>query len=144
MKLETIKHQAHTVSCVSESMADNFRDNITEAQYEVLKHNVYTLEEGDAIREMYHGCGCGWVEFDTFGNATDLKYINEDFLDLTDYEDDKISIPGHKKDFIYKHGQEEQNITMMEFHTYDLVPKILLNGSIRIFVNFSCYQLVRF
>ena len=144
MKAETIKHPLHTVSCVSEGMADAFRDKITEAQYEVLKHNVYTLEEGDAIRDLYHGCGCGWVEIDTFGNATDLEYLAEDLIGLNDYKDDKIVVTSDKRDFFFEEGQLMQNVTMMDFHTDELMPHILLNGSIRLFVNFSCYQLVRF
>ena len=151
MKIETIKHLTHTVSCVSDSMADNFKSKITKEQFEVLKHNVYSLENDDAIYDKYHGCGCGWVEIDKNGKAIDLQYLDEDVVDWREELDDdgykmRIGVvPSQEAQALYLNtGQKEQNDDMLEFHTEQLIPMILPNSNMRLLVNFSCYQLVRF
>jgi hypothetical protein len=153
MKLETIKHPTHTVSCVSDSMADHFKYKITNAQYEVLKNNVYTLESDDVIYDSYHGCGCGWIEIDKYGNAIDLQYLDEDVVDWRDngynewddeYAEVAVIASQEAQSLYINTGQKEQNVNMLEFHTDQLTPTILHNGNIRVLVNFSSYQLVRF
>ena len=146
MKIETIKHPTHTVSCVSESMADNFKEKITTEQYEFLKNNVFTLEKEDAIYDMYHGCGCGWVEIDKDGIAVRLQYIDEDIIDMRVNEDEEIAIiASQERQTLYLNtSQDEQNVISLEFHTDQLIPLILPNGNFRILVNFSSCQLVRF
>ena len=153
MKLETIKHPTHTVSCVSDSMVNGFRDKITEEQYEVLKHNVYTLEKEDAIYDKYHGCGAGWVEIDPKGKFIDLQYIDDDVADTRDngYEDrddeyaQVLVVASQECQALYLNtGSSSQSIFSLEFHTDQLMPLILPNGNMRLLVNCSCYQLVRF
>ena len=153
MKKETIKHPHNTVSCVSDSMAEQFKSKVTDAQYEVLKHNVYTLEKEDNIYDDYCGCGCGWIEIDKKGKAVDLQYLNEDVIDwrdngLDDWDDDysQVAVVASQEcQALYLNtGQKEQNVNMLEFHTDQLVPLILPNENIRLLINLSSYQLVRF
>lgn len=153
MQLETIKHPAHTVSCLSESMAKNFKDGLTREQYEILKHNVYTLEKEDVIYDKYNGCGCGWVEIDKDGKAIDLQYLSEDVVDVrdngyADWEDEYtevVVVDSQECQSLYLNtGDNSANVYSLEFHTDQLMPMILPNGNMRLLVNFSCYQLVRF
>lgn len=149
MKFKTIKHQSRIVSCLSESMADRFKDRVTGAQYNVLRHNVYTIEKGDLIEDKYRGCGSGWVEFDQEGHAVDLQYINDDVAVMGveyygDEEVDIIVVPSKDKQIEYMTtGQPAQNDSL-NLRTDQLAPLILPNGNIRVLVNLSSYQLVRF
>ncbi|CAA6807875.1 MAG: Unknown protein [uncultured Sulfurovum sp.] len=153
MKFETMKHLGHTVSMVSESMANNFKDKITNEQYEILKHNVYTIEfhKDKHLEEKYNGCGCGWTEIDKDGNFVDLQYLDEDVvdwreeLDADEHEMEIGVVSSQEAQALYlSTGQKEQNVNMLEFHTDQLTPLILPNGNVRVLVNFSSTQLVRF
>ncbi len=147
MQIETIKHPTHTVSCVSESMAVHFENKITNKQYKVLKHNVYSLETEDSIYDKYHGCGCGWFEIDKDGKAIDLQYLDEDVVDWRETEDGgRVAVVASQEaQALYLNTkQSEQNVDVLEFHTDQLMPMILPNGNMRLLVNFSSYQLVRF
>lgn len=146
MKVETIKHPGHTVSCLSESMAEHFKNKIEKEQYEILKHNVYTLEKGDIVYDKYHGCGCGWVEIDKNGKSIDLQYFDENVVNWIDTDDGEVGVVSSEKvrELYFSLGQESQNGNMLELHTNELMPFILPNGNIRLFVNLSCHQLVRF
>ena len=143
MKTKIIKHEQSLVSMLSEDMAKHFQDKVTPAQYEVLKHNVYELEDGDVIYSKYSGCGCGWVEIDRDGNPIDLQYIKEEIADVRE-GDWVVASSRELQDLYLTTGQKEQNIYMLNFHTDQIAPKILENGNIRLLVNFSCYELVRF
>lgn len=151
MKLETKKHFQRIVSLLSESMAEHFKDKISSSQFEILKHNVYTLEKEDVVYDKYRGCGCGWVEIDTNGKAIDLQYLDEGVVDWREDLDDegyemRIGIvPSQEAQALYLNTrQKEQNADMLEFHTEQLMPMVLPNGNMRILVNFSSCQLVRF
>jgi len=153
MKLETIKNVGNIISCVSESMAENFKNKVSKAQYQIMLHNVYTLEKEDEIFDKYHGCGGGWVEINEAGDAVELKYIDEDVADvrgngLKEWDDEyteSIIVASQECQALYLNtGSESQSVTLLEMHTDQLMPLVLPNGNIRLLVNFSAYQLVRF
>lgn len=114
MKFETIKHVDSVASCVSDSIAEQFKDKITLEQYDILVHNVFTIEEKDEVSSQYHGAGSGWVEVDAKGDVVMLHYDVD--------EVDEIET----------------------LHHDDLFPKFHQNGNMLLRCFFSSRQIVRF
>ena len=153
MRVETTKHKQHLVSLQSREVADRWRDAVTSEQYEVLKGNVYTLEECDAVYDKYHGCGCGWVEINKKGQPVGLNYLDLGLLDVVgngyeewedEYEPTAIIADDMKEACLRSECGDINNAVSIAFDEGLLEPLVLDNGNIRLLVNLSCCQLIRF
>lgn len=148
MRTKTVNLPHRKVSYLTADVAEDIKEKVSEKQYELLKHNVFNLEEGDIVVDKYSGCGAGWCEIDTEGNIVDLQYFSlenslvastgENFVDKFISRDDI-----HRKILLHT-GQKEQNMLSFNFTKEDLYPEFIEGGNIRVIVNFSNYSLHRF
>ncbi|WP_419768545.1 hypothetical protein [Arcobacter sp.] len=94
---------------------------LTQEQINLLKNNLFELEETDDLFDNYNGIGFGYLEVTPAGDIIDLKY-----------------------GYLEEEGSTEQNVSHLPFEERTMIPLKLENNNIRFYVNMGSHVLTRF